>query len=279
MNDPAIGGAEGQRSTGAFSFGRNWERFVREHYSDERVEVARRHILDFLGRPDLAGRTFLDVGCGSGIHSLAAHRSGASRIVSLDVDPVSVRTTARVREMAGSPESWTVVEGSVLDKAFMATVGPADVVYSWGVLHHTGNLWEAVRNAAGAVAPGGIFYIAVYVKDATSADWTDVKRRYNRASAARRRLMEWGYLVRTFLLVRSPAALLRNLRYIAGYRKNRGMAFWSDVRDWLGGWPYEPATPEEVTGFCEGALGMKTIKVKTGEANVEYLFARGPEAP
>jgi len=260
-----------------FSFGRNWDRYVLEHFSEERVETSKRQLLEFLG-VSIEGKSFLDIGCGSGIHSLAAHRAGAARIVSVDVDPFSVRAARTVREKAGSPPSWEVYEGSVLDLNFMSRIEPAEIVYSWGVLHHTGNLWEAMGNAAGKVLPGGLFHIAIYEKTAESPYWTDVKRRYNSASPARRRLMEWSYVYRTFLRTKSPAYLLRNLRYIRDYRKLRGMAFWTDVRDWLGGWPYEPATAEEVTGFCEGSLGFSTRKVKTGEANIEYLFSRGTQA-
>ena len=258
-----------------FSFGRNWDRYVRENFTEERVDISRREILEFLGLPSLEGKSFLDVGCGSGIHSLAAFRAGAFRVVSMDVDPFSVRATRTVREKAGSPPEWEVLEGSVLDPEFMSRLEPADIVYSWGVLHHTGNLWEAVRNAAGRVRPGGLFHIAVYEKTAESRYWIDVKRRYNAASPFRRRLMELSYVYRTFLRTTSPAYLLHNFRYIRDYRALRGMEFWTDVRDWLGGWPYEPATPAEVTGFCEKTLGFGTVKVKGGKANVEYLFARG----
>ena len=267
--------AGGDQEGGGFSFGRNWDRFVRESFNEERVEISRRHLLDFLGVPDLSGKTFLDIGCGSGIHSLAAFRSGASRVVSFDVDPFSVRATEWVREKSGSPQAWVVLEGSILDRDFVSSLEPSDIVYSWGVLHHTGNLWEAVRNAAGRAPPGGLFYIALYEKTSESPYWIDVKQRYNRASAMGKRFMELGYVYRTFLRTKSPGKLLGNLRQIFGYRASRGMAFWTDMRDWLGGWPYEPATPGEVTDFCERALGLKTVKVKTGEANVEYLFARG----
>lgn len=258
----------------AFSFGRNWDRFVRAHYSDERVEISCRHLLNFLGVPDLAGRSFLDLGCGSGIHSLAAFRSGASRVVSIDVDPFSVRATKWVRERAGSPLAWEVQEGSILDPEFVSRLEPMDIVYSWGVLHHTGNLWGALRHAAGRVPPGGLLYIAIYEKTPESPYWIGVKQRYNRASALRKRFMELGYVYRTFLRTKSPSNLLRNLRFFRDYRASRGMAFWTDVRDWLGGWPYEPATAEEVTGFCERTLGLSTVKVANGEANIEYLLVR-----
>ena len=257
-----------------FSFGKNWQRFVERNFSDERVAISRDHLLRFLELPDLKGRRFLDVGCGSGIHSLAAVRSGAARVVGVDVDPFSVETSKKIREMSGSPAAWEVVRGSILDDAFVAGLEPADIVYSWGVLHHTGDLWKAVRNAASRVGPGGLFYIAIYEKTEKSPGWISLKKEYNRASPLRKTLMEIAYVYRHFFADRSTKDRLDSIRYMKDYRKTRGMEFWTDIRDWLGGWPYEPATPGEVTGFCVGELGLSQLKVKTGEANVEYLFRR-----
>ncbi|MFC7649809.1 50S ribosomal protein L11 methyltransferase [Streptosporangium lutulentum] len=59
-----------------FAFGRNWKAFA--HLVDEtRVATAVDSLCAALGIEDLTGRTFLDVGCGSGLFSLAAHRLGA----------------------------------------------------------------------------------------------------------------------------------------------------------------------------------------------------------
>jgi 2-polyprenyl-6-hydroxyphenyl methylase/3-demethylubiquinone-9 3-methyltransferase len=264
----------GRQGGDAFAFGKNWERFVEKSFSDERVEISRKHLLDFLGVADLKGKYFLDVGCGSGIHSLAAFRSGAARIVSFDVDAHSVKTTRRLRELAGDPPHWQVLDGSVLDEPFVAALDPADVVYSWGVLHHTGNLWDAVRNTAGRIAPGGVFYLALYEKTAESPYWIETKRRYNRETRLGKLAIEVAYVYRTFFRGISPRQWIASLKYIATYKQSRGMAFWTDVRDWVGGWPYEPSTPQEVTDFVAG-LGLSMRKVKTGEANVEYLIARG----
>src|SRR5215831_11278680 len=101
----------------------------------------------FLRVHDLRGKTFLDIGSGSGMHSLAALRLGADRIFSFDYDENSVMSTARLRDSAGSPAKWTVEVGSVLDERFIRTLDQFDIVYSWGVLHHTGDMWPAVRNA------------------------------------------------------------------------------------------------------------------------------------
>ena len=176
-------------SSDRFEFGRNWKRFIQDHLSQAQIEHSKRHLLDFLGVSDLGGRSFLDIGCGSGLHSLAAHQSGARDIFGFDYDPHSVDATLICRRFAGDPPNWRVVQGSILDEAFVGSLSPADIVYSWGVLHHTGDVWRAVRNAAGRVRDGGVFYLALYSadvqKDPPPAFWLDVKRRYEPGDVAR----------------------------------------------------------------------------------------------
>lgn len=257
----------------AFGFGKNWDEFVRRAFSEERAGIAREHLLRFLGLPDLKGKYFLDVGCGSGLSSRAALDAGAERIVSFDCDPDSVGTTERVRQMSGSPSHWTVLRGSVLDESFLSSIEPADVVYAWGVLHHTGRMWRAVENAAGLMGEQGVFYVALYTTTAKSDYWIRVKKKYNCASALRKRLMEARYVLRYTVLPqlmrgRDPRRLIKN------YKSMRGMSFFTDVKDWLGGWPYEDAKIEEVLRFCRHRLGLELIDIATGEANTEYLFQR-----
>jgi 2-polyprenyl-6-hydroxyphenyl methylase/3-demethylubiquinone-9 3-methyltransferase len=254
-----------------YAFGKNWEEFIEKYFSEERVRVSRRQMLDFLELPSLEGRYFLDIGCGSGLSSLAAWEAGAARVVSFDVDPDSVRTTERVRQLRGAPANWTVLEGSVLDRDFLAKLEPADIVYSWGVLHHTGRMWEAVANAAGCLKAGALFYIALYLTTPKSGYWLEVKRRYNRAPAWRKRLMEWRYILRHTILPR----LVRGqnpIRHIRTYQSRRGMAFLTDVKDWLGGYPYEDATIQEVLRFCHRRLGLNLININPSGGMVEYLF-------
>lgn len=262
----------------SFSFGKNWEDYVKTSFNDERVQIAKRHLLRMLKRNDLTGMTFLDIGCGSGLHSYAAYQAGARQIISIDVDEHSVMTTARVREMTGNPPNWRVLHGSVLDADFMSSLGPADIVYSWGVLHHTGDLWQALRNAAAKVKPGGLLYIALYEKTKKYDYWVRTKKRYNASSKLGKLRMELSYLMFNFVLAPAaaggPKGLINAITYLADYQTNRGMSVMTDVRDWLGGWPYEPASPEEITDFCIHTLGFRMQKIRTGEANVEYLFQK-----
>jgi SAM-dependent methyltransferase len=174
-----------------FSFGKNWEQFVSANFTEERIEIARQHLLNFLETKDLEGKHFLDIGCGSGIHSLAAFKSAARSIVSFDVDPYSVATTKKIHEMYGSPENWQIAQGSILDDNFIRAVELADIVYSWGVLHHTGNLWQAVKNAATFLKPGSIFYIAIYDKTPDTPHWIDIKKNIIALAGPRKSL--WSF--------------------------------------------------------------------------------------
>lgn len=133
-----------------FSFGRNWKDFVEHYWNPDRESVAIASLAAFLKRGDLRDLDFLDVGCGSGLFSLAAYRMGARRVVSVDVDPLSVECTARLRASIGSSENWSVVQGSILDGGCTEGVEPANTVYAWGSLHHTGAMWDAIHNASTA---------------------------------------------------------------------------------------------------------------------------------
>lgn len=262
-----------------FSFGRNWSDFVARHLTPEREETARKSIIDFLELPDLKGRSFLDIGCGSGLFSLGAFRLGATRIVSVDVDPFSVRSCEELKKRAGNPANWDVVHGSILDSALVSQLSKADVVYAWGSLHHTGNMWQAIRNAASLVEPGGLFYLSIYNKvlgRKGSEFWLKVKRLYNRSSRPTKLMLETTHFVRNGLL-RKLAVLENPITLFTKYGNDRGMSYWTDIRDWLGGYPYEFASTDEIFRFCTRELGMEMVNLKATNTTGtnEFLFIKG----
>lgn len=258
--DPSVAAAED-----SFKFGRNWQRYVEHYMTRERVEGATDSVRELIPR-NIEGEAFFDIGSGSGLFSLVAHRLGASRVVSVDVDAESVESTKALRAAEGDPDNWTVLRASILDDKLPDGLGPASIVYSWGVLHHTGDMWRAISNAADLVAPGGLFVIAIYNRCTGvlvgSERWQSIKRFHNRAPRPIQMLMELGY--QAYALPRHAAARLKRgknpFKVLSDYQP-RGMDLRTDMVDWLGGYPYEFATAEELVGFCERECGLKAVKV------------------
>ena len=230
-----------------FAFGANWASFLKR-LDDARIAEAERSLVQMLGDVDLRGRTVLDIGSGSGLFSLAARRLGAT-VTSFDYDPQSVACTAELkRRYFPDDATWTVLQGSVLDVSWLAGLGRFDLVYSWGVLHHTGALWQALDNAIARVAPGGRLFIALYNDQGRmSKVWWRIKRAY----CACPRLLRWTILLPCFVRLWGPSMvrdllILRPFRTWRTYAARRGMSPWHDVIDWVGGFPFEVSRPEEI---------------------------------
>jgi 2-polyprenyl-6-hydroxyphenyl methylase/3-demethylubiquinone-9 3-methyltransferase len=249
-----------------FAFGENWADFA-GRLDEGAIAEAEKGLLKLIDRDDLQGRSFLDIGCGSGVHSLAALRLGAARVVAVDIDPVSAATAKAVLGRFAPGGNWTVEEISVFDldpKAF----GQFDIVYSWGVLHHTGKLDRAMLQAASMVDHGGLLVLALYRPTTLDPFWVREKRWYMRASPSTQRRARAAYLyaLRLGLLVTGRSYG----DYVRSYRSRRGMSLEHDVHDWLGGYPYEPIGGQEVELRMQD-LGFKAIKTNARPANLGLL--------
>ncbi len=264
-----------------FAFGKNWRRFL-GRLTDERIEAAVRSLSALLGDGAVRGKRFLDVGSGSGLFSLAAMRLGAAAVVSFDADPGSVACTEALKGRCHAGDArWTVAAGSVLDRAFVESLGRFDVVYSWGVLHHTGNMWEAFDIVRGAVAPGGLLAVAIYNDQGRkSRVWRRIKKAYCRTPQPLRTVL-FLPIPLYFEAKRAAARLVRGRRAAGAPRDQeaRGMSACCDWVDWIGGYPFEVARPEDVVSWFEGKgfLREKLVTVGGGSGNNEYVF-RAPAA-
>lgn len=262
-----------------FAFGANWAKFLAV-LTEERIAAAAASLKNLLEVETLSGRTFLDIGSGSGLFSLAARRLGA-RVSSFDYDPQSVACTRelRARYFPDDP-AWTVEEGSVLDRAYLAGLGKWDVVYSWGVLHHTGAMWEALDCVAPLVADGGQLCIAIYNdQGGASRRWRLIKRIYNELPAPLKSLfavLVYAPIELRYFLIHCIRLDLRGwLDTYRNYHSVRGMSVLRDKVDWIGGYPFEVATPERIFDFYR-ARGFALARLKTdgGLGCNEYVFRR-----
>jgi len=261
-----------------FAFGENWARFL-ALLDDQRIRDAEESLQSKLEVENLAGKSFLDVGSGSGLFSLAARRLGA-RVHSFDYDPRSVACTGELkRRYFLDDANWVVEEGSVLDQDYLACLGEFDVVYSWGVLHHTGAMWQALENVVPLVKERGQLFISIYNdQGGPSARWLRVKRTYNAMPETLRWLVLmpalarlWGKTTVRDILRGKPFETWRNYG-----RRGRGMDAWHDVVDWVGGYPFEVAKPEEVFDFYR-SRGFILQRLKTcagGHGCNEYVLMK-----
>ncbi len=260
-----------------FAFGRNWRRFLR-NLSGETILEAEKSLRAMLGVNDLKGKAFLDIGSGSGLFSLAAMRLGAARVHSFDYDGESVACAQELkRRYFPDHDDWTIDRGDVLDSAYVTGLGSFDIVYSWGVLHHTGNMWQALDNVAIPVRRDGKLFIALYNDQGRrSRMWKSIKKSYSRG----------GLLLRSTLIA-FFACYFGVRGFVSGvFRKRsapqsqeqsergRGMTYLTDLIDWIGGYPFEVAAPDSVSSFFrnKGFELLRLNSVGQGSGNNEYVF-------
>jgi 2-polyprenyl-6-hydroxyphenyl methylase/3-demethylubiquinone-9 3-methyltransferase len=260
-----------------FAFGENWRQFL-SVLDEARISEAERSLVAMIGRERLDGLRFCDVGSGSGLLSLAALRLGAT-VHSFDVDPASVACTAELRRrFGGNDTNWRVDNGSALDREYLDTLGKFDVVYAWGVLHHTGAMWRAMDLVADLVGPNGVLCVALYNDQGwQSTVWRLIKRAYNHLPRGLRFLV----VIAVFARLWGPTMLHdfargRPLSTWRHYSSARGMSAWHDLIDWVGGYPFEFARPNRVINFyAVRGFRLRIVEKRDGIGCNEFVFARG----
>lgn len=254
-----------------FDFGSNWGEFSKRRVDRRRLEIACESLRELLKLENLKGKKFLDIGCGSGLFSLAAHQLGAAKVVGLDLNPRCIEISQVNRDRLAPDSSIQFHVASALELEQLKNFGSFDVVYAWGSLHHTGSMWNAIRNVSRCVVPRGILVLAIYNKHVTSPLWRSIKWLYNQVPTFVQRCMILvfaGIIYCAKLLVTRSNPLT----------KARGMDFWFDVIDWVGGYPYEYATPHEVKTFVAGA-GFQlwhSVSAEVPTGCNEFVFIRDP---
>lgn len=254
-----------------FNFGKNWQSFSKTALDDEKINQARNDFQDLFSGIELKDRSFLDIGFGQGLTLNLAQETGAN-VLGIDVDPDNMDALREISKKFPKhkvPETRII---SILDDEFSdskKSQNKYDIVHSWGVLHHTGKMYEAIKNASDLVGKGGYFVISIYNKHWSSSAWKWIKWSYNISPAIVQNL-----LIRIFYLIIYFAKLI-----VTGkdpLNEQRGMDFLHNVVDWIGGYPYEYASRERITKFVN-KLGFETLKINPAYVPTgcnEFVFRR-----
>jgi len=238
-----------------FEFGKNWKNFLLK-LNDERISISKSSLSGMLGDISLSNRSFLDVGSGSGLSSLASLNLGAN-VTSFDFDDSSVWCTAELKSRYyPNDENWKVMQGSVLDKDFLDQLGQFDIVHSWGVLHHTGQMWAAIDNCINLVNDDGVIFIAIYNDQGIKSHfWWMVKWLYNKMPRFLKKPFAYmaGFSLEFLMFLKYTLKLkpMVILAPIFDYKQSRGMSKLSDIVDWYGGFPYEFSTYDYLIDYIQ----------------------------
>jgi 2-polyprenyl-6-hydroxyphenyl methylase/3-demethylubiquinone-9 3-methyltransferase len=263
-----------------FEFGENWQSFadsVGQDHIDEASKALRK-----LFPEGLAGKSFVDIGCGSGIRSIAAFELGASSVTALDIDENSVRATNGMLSEYAAGRDWKARIASVFDLTPENTE-TFDVVFSWGVLHHTGDMWRAIETASRLVKPGGLYVIAIYAKTPRCDLWRKEKWLYSKSPRFVQAAIRVAYM--TAFLGFLPVTGWRPIAFVRNYKREHGMNWSHNVHDWLGGYPYESASASEIDAklVSLGLTEVRSFLIEPGSGIWsagcnEYVYARPHQA-
>tara|TARA_B100000212_G_scaffold330620_1_gene297025 strand:+ start:492 stop:1325 length:834 start_codon:yes stop_codon:yes gene_type:complete len=263
-----------------FEFGKNWSQFLRL-LNEDRIKLAEKSLLRLLEVDTLENKTFLDIGSGSGLYSLAARRLGA-RVHSFDYDSQSVSCTTELKSRYfPEDEDWVIESGDALDQKYLKNLGKFDVVYSWGVLHHTGDMWSALHNASEMVQQNGFFYVSIYNdQGGPSRRILRIKKMYNLIPNGFKWIIWMPMLIKLWWR-NTLRDLIKDGKLFSTWRnyaqvEARGMSAFTDLIDWVGGLPFEVAKPEEIFDFfAERNFVLKRLKTCGGGIGCnEFVFKK-----
>lgn len=260
-------------------FGKNFEKNLLNRFNEENLNESKRFLEHFLESKDLKGKAFLDAGCGSGVFSIAAHLMGAN-VSAFDIEEEALNNLKILKSRFKIDDSEIkTFYCDILNEKTISSIGEFDIVLCWGVAHHTGDLWRAIDNISKCVKPNGLIHLGIYNtadnygfypdgRFGTSNFWKKVKRFYSNRASWFQNIVDFfalfGIIVIYLFSFNNPIKKLKE-------NERRGMSWQSDLKDWLIGYPYEFATPEEVFNFMK-IRGFTLTKLKTNNGLLTNNF-------
>ena len=251
------------KEDGNFSFGFNWVDYAKNRVDETIINQHLRDLQEIYGSIEKRG-SLLDLGSGSGLSSLCFLKLRFSSVLSVDLDPFSIEAGQLLMSRFGESykNRWSTAQANILDPMFVSqNAHKFDVVYSWGVLHHTGNMWEAIRNAASLVADKGIFHVTLYRSGGLYTQHLRMKFGFLMSDKEGKKRILFDYLNLIEKTVNHSVFIPKD---------HRGMNHFNDALDWLGGVPYEVADPEVLQAFLY-SLGFQRIHFRENVEGGPFL--------
>lgn len=162
-----------------FAFGKNWLSFAKKAVTKEKIDSGRVHFRNLCAAINFQNKSFLDIGYGQGLALFYAAELGAN-VSGIDPDIQNIAAVKELKKYFDTNLSVEPINDSILNERFVkSSEDPGfDVVYSWGVLHHTGNLNSAIHNSIRLTKKDGFLVLAIYNRHWSSQIWKVIKWLY-----------------------------------------------------------------------------------------------------
>lgn len=258
-----------------FDFGQNWKEYSENVLDNTRLNQARIAFDELTHDISFEGKTFVDIGFGQGM-SLIIATEKAEKTVGCDINPKCDQVLkANQKVFSKSTKEIPTVVGSILEPKVVEAIlaknndEKYDIVHSWGVLHHTGDMMAAVKHATSLVKPNGYFILAIYNRHWSSLPWLFIKWAYCKSPK---------FIQKLFIGIFYPIIWLAKF-LVTGKNPNikeRGMDFYYDVVDWVGGYPYEYASIDEMNIIMKnfGFKCLKSVSPPTPTGCNEFVYQK-----
>jgi len=137
---------------------------------ERRKYFVEQHIPVFAEFPRWQGKRVLEIGCGIGTDTINFARNGA-QVTAIDLSEKSLEMAGTRAEVFGLSDRIRFFHGSAEQLEQVVPPEPFDLVYSFGVIHHTPHPERVLAQLKNYVRPGSTVKIMVYHRYSWKVLW------------------------------------------------------------------------------------------------------------